>query len=944
MAPVKLLAVLSAESNPNLVEAETFSSKRPMKQHRNSHFGLIHRQGALTAADTYRLLMVQVLVGAMVSTASQVSAQIIPDNTLPVNSSVPAGCTVCTIDGGTVRSGNWFHSFSQFSIPSGGEAFFNNIDPAIQNIISRVTGNSISTIDGTLRANGNANLFLINPNGIVFGPNAQLNLGGSFIASTADSLLFSDGSEFSAVNPSASLLLTVSTPLGLQYGANPGRIEVQGPGNNLFAVADPFQIVRDFRPSGLQVQPGQTLALVGGDVLLQGGNLTAEGGRVELGSVAGGTVMLTPTNPGWALSYPGIQTFGDIRLSQAASVDASSNSGGVIQVQGRSVSLTDGSSLLTLTTGSGTGGQLIVNATDSVEVSGSSFDPVFGPLLPSSLLTEVDLGATGQGGDLSITTGRLLVTDGAKVSVSTSGPGSGGNLQIQAQTVELARSSPFFGASQLAADSANPDSGQGGNITVNTNRLVLDGGGWMTSSTSGVGSGGTIQVNAQSIELTGGSIDELPGLIATQVNPGSSGNGGNIFLNTNRLQVSDGAQVATSTAGFGNAGRLQIVAQDIEVTGGTEQGPSGLFSIVAPGSPGQGGNLEITTGQLRVADGAQVAADTLGEGNAGSLIVNAKTVELVGSNQQGASGLFAGAIIGSGAGGDITVTADELAVRDGATISVSNFSSRDPSIPPGQGPAGNLQISARLIELDNGATLTAASAGGDKGNIGLNSEVIVLRRGSGISTNALGEATGGNIFINTNFLVAVPQENSDITANAVNNFGGRVIINATSILGIEFRPQLTSFSDITASSELGPLFSGIVEINTPDVDPSRGLVALPTGLVDSASRISAACERSQGNQFLVTGRGGLPEDAGQPLRGGTVWQDFRLAESQGYTKAGNLERLPAPTSGQSPSPMAPIVEAQGWAIDAQGQIMLVAQSAQTSGQGSWLKSIACPSY
>jgi filamentous hemagglutinin family protein len=879
------------------------------------------------------------IVGALVNPSSQASAQVIPDNTLPNNSSVPADCTVCTINGGTIRNGNWFHSFSQFSVPTGGAAVFNNVDPAIQNIITRVTGGSISSIDGILSANGTANLFLLNPNGIVFGPNAQLNIGGSFIASTANSVQFSDGSEFSAINPSASPLLTVSVPIGLQYGANPGQIEVQGSGNNLFVNFAPFQIARDLRPPGLQVQPGQTLALVGGDLLLPGGNLTAEGGRVELGSVAGGIVTLTPTNPGWALSYQGIQNFGDIRLSQAASVDVSGNSGGVIQVQGRSVSLTDGSSLLALTTGSGNGGLLDIHGTDSVTVSGSSFDPEFGPLFPSSLLTEVDLGATGRGGDLNITTGGLLVTDGAKVSVSTSGPGSGGNLQIQAQTVELAQSSPFFGASQLAADAANPDSGQGGNITVNADRVLLDGGGWMTAITSGVGNAGNIRVDAQSIELTGGSVDNLPGLIATQVNPDSSGNGGNIWLATNRLQVADGAQIATSTFGLGNAGRLQVFAQDIEVTGGTPQGPSGLFSTVIPGSTGQGGNLEITTGRLRVADGAQVAADTLGDGNAGNLIVNAQTVELAGFNQQGRSGLFAGAIIGSGAGGDLSITADQLTLRNGATVSVSNFSSRDPSIPAGQGPAGNAQINARLIQLDDNSTLTAASAGGDKGNIVLNSQMVELRRGSSISTNALGNATGGNISIKTDFLVAVDNENSDITANAVNNFGGRVIIDAMGIFGIEPRSQSTPLSDITASSELGPVFSGTVEIQTLDTDPTQGVTQLPSDPIDASNQIADACERSPGNTFLVTGRGGLPEDASQPLRGGSVWPDLRLGalSSQSDQRA----VAPRPQSVAQPSAPEPIVEAQGWVKDADGQVVLVAQTVHPSGSGRWDQPVEC---
>ena len=162
--------------------------------------------------------------------AKKALAQIIPDQTLPVNSQVTPGCTICQINGGTVRGVNLFHSFQQFSVPTGGQALFNN-GTAIQNIFTRVTGNSISNINGLIQTNGSANLFLLNPNGIIFGTNAQLNINGSFFATTASSFKFPDGSEFSAVNPQAPPLLTVNITPGLQYGQSHTGARIVNRGN-----------------------------------------------------------------------------------------------------------------------------------------------------------------------------------------------------------------------------------------------------------------------------------------------------------------------------------------------------------------------------------------------------------------------------------------------------------------------------------------------------------------------------------------------------------------------------------------------------------------------------------------------------------------------------------------------------------------------------------------
>ncbi|MEO1184438.1 MAG: filamentous hemagglutinin N-terminal domain-containing protein, partial [Cyanobacteria bacterium J06636_27] len=151
-----------------------------------------------------------------------VQAQIEADNTLSINSNVIRNGINFTIKGGTARGNNLFHSFREFNIPNGGTAFFDNAN-SIGNIFTRVTGGSISNIDGIIKANGNANLFLMNPAGIIFGENARLNIGGSFLGTTAENIKFGDGSNFSTINPQSPPLLTINVPIGLQMGINPGK-------------------------------------------------------------------------------------------------------------------------------------------------------------------------------------------------------------------------------------------------------------------------------------------------------------------------------------------------------------------------------------------------------------------------------------------------------------------------------------------------------------------------------------------------------------------------------------------------------------------------------------------------------------------------------------------------------------------------------------------------
>lgn len=1020
-----------------------------------------------------------------------VQAQITPDSTLGNESSrvqtnmVVNGTPSDLIKGGAKRGSNLFHSFTDFNVNNRQRVFFDN-PPDVINILSRVTGNSPSKILGTLGVTGgNANLFLINPNGIIFGQNARLDLKGSFLASTANAINFVDGVQFKADSLQSAPLLTVTAPIGLQFGPIPAAISVSGLGEILSKL---FKV-------GLGVEPGKTLALVGGDLNLNGGFLTAPNGQIELGGIAEpgvvglgdnlslnfpsgverGNVSIGATQQG--LSVPTViggagnastitinaRTFSlkdqsliqsstntqqnggnitinaeSVQLSSRAKLNSSTSSSGNagntkivahnsvlleggseiisrterdgkagdITVEAGAIRITDKSGLISSSNGAGNAGSIFLQIRDATSLSDSSINSSAGVVIGQGF---------GDAGDIHIQTGTLTLTKGAGFFVANAGEKKAGNVKINAHDRVLLDKSYIYGPnpgtagvsgnveidakSIVLTDSAiivatfgekdagnvrlkasdstvisrvDPNleqlkqiglstpgiytnttgKGNAGSLTIETGELKVLGGAQISASTRSSGEGGTLSVTSNSLDvMSGGQLrtstsgsgnagditadvrDRITlsgsgsGLFA---NTTGSGNAGNLTLNTQSLSITDGAQISAATSNRGAGGSVAINTQDLSVRDGAQ------VSAETSGQ-GAGGNIFVKARSFEANGGGQLRTTTLGSGNAGSITTTIEDkILLAGSG----SGMLANTESGSsGKGGNIIIDPQTVIIRDGASVAVDS---------QGSGEGGNIQIQAENLTLDNQGQISAKTASTNGGNIDLQvGKVLLLRRGSQISTTAGNDQAGGdggNIRINALFVVALPNENSDITANAFTGRGGRVDITTRGIFGIAPAVRLTPLSDITASSQFG--ISGVVTINTPDIDPSKGLVQLPGTPVDPSNQIRQTCRPvgAQGaSSFIRTGRGGIPispERAMQqtPL---TQWVTVNGSDrgQQVSDRSGVSQKIQTPKSEIQNSP---IIEAQGWVKDAQGIVWLVSDAPATSGKAGWGGAPTCP--
>lgn len=748
---------------------------------------------------------------------------------------------------GQQQGGNLFHSFSAFTLNTGESATFSG-PASVNTIIGRVTGGAPSLIDGFLRSDiAGADVYFVNPAGMVFGPNARLEVGGSFYASTADVLHLGADGQFAVANPADSVL-TAAVPTAFGFlSAQPELIGMAG--------------------GVLQPADGARLGVVAGDILIDGGSLSVPGGRIDLVSVASpGTVNRQADG---ALEPVGFDALGSIGLSNRSFVGVLGGGDGVF-VQAARLTLDSAAQINNsmLPDSTGVGGLIDIRTTESVTLNN-------GGLIGS--ITEGDAAA----GDIFVYTPRLTVTSDpagprSGFITTTSGDGNGGNITLEVGELNLLGinsrlTSGTIGLERLV-NGLPPNTGTAGRISITAERLLLtDGAAIDSSSFFSAGRGGDIVITGrESVRLLAAVTDEFASGVSSFAS--GSGRAGDIMLTTPALELVRGA-IQAGTNGAGDAGNISLDVGRLSLSGNSDlssnsigvnaltgelnerTGRAGAVTIKASGDidvasgsvvssftlNGVSGQLTITTpGELRVNDGL-ITATTVGDGDAGSVVINAGRVVLSGdegiSSESGAFQDGVGFLSGTGRSGRIDIHAERgIELGAGTDISTSTAGGDGGQIvlttpaavvstggdirasSVGFGQAGAIQITAGELRLSNEATIDTSTLGpGQGGNIAISAGAIDLQSGSSVSAvslsldTSLPSGNAGDIVISTGGTMRL--SDSTVSSQALSAAGGNIAIDARSL-------QLTNTSALSASVASGEGGGGNLSVT------ARSLAAL----------------------------------------------------------------------------------------------------------------------
>ena len=505
------------------------------------------------------------------------------------------------------------------------------------------------------------------------------------------------------------------------------------------------------RPTNLAVAPGETLALAGGNITVEGAQLSAPGGRVVLGGVGPQSfVGIAPTGD---FTYDRTSDFQDIHLDRSATVNVSGDGGGRLQLRGRRISLTDDSVAIAYNLGDES------NAFSGIDVRADELD-----LQGESILSSLAIGS-GRSGDASIQVATLTLNR-AVVATTTLGAGDAGRITIRAaDAISLTNTSAITTTSIFG-------SGAGGSIEIETRRLTLGNTGQISSSTQSLGPGGTIEIQAsESIALNPGPSPALANASGALFGNGlfsstdvSAADAGNIIIETDRLTAS-GASIFSATFATGKAGTISIRANSFEAIGlPVEDGEITFVSSGgAPAASGPAGNAIVMANEIVVRAGAELLVSHAGSGDAGTL----------------------------------NVVADTLTLEDGGAIVASTVS----------GEGGSITVDADALVLRREGRIATNAGSADGGNIAIDTDVLVALENSDITANAE-MGFGGRVSVAAAGVFGTafrerPTPQSDITATSAlgPSFDGVVAINELEVDPGNAFVDL-SVATIDASSEL----------------------------------------------------------------------------------------------------------------------------------------------
>ncbi|MFW6189797.1 MAG: filamentous hemagglutinin N-terminal domain-containing protein [Planctomycetota bacterium] len=768
---------------------------------------------------------------------------------------------------GTVKGGNLFHSFSRFGIGAGESATFTG-PAAVANVISRVTGGRESSINGQLATSGmpNADFFLINPAGIVFGANASIDVPGAFVATTADVLELADGGRFPVGPGAGPTVLTSAPPSAFGFlGADPAPLKVEG--------------------ATLAVAGGQAVSLIGGDLQVEG-SLRAPSGRANLVSAASaGTVDYDAATGSVEVGEGAFQEMGRVSLladSDPSEVSVAGDPSGRILIRGGEL-VVEGSVMTAQTQGAADHPDVGVD----VGVSG-------GVLLRGTTAGSAEIacssgsGADGAAGDTEIQAGRLTLTRDSGVGWNTNlgsrsfGAGDAGSVSITVGEL-------FVGGGCFVSAPAL-STGDGGDITIHADRVEIAGDNryaYVSSMSQGGGRAGTIDIETGEFVARGG-----PGGFAgvTSQTTSGSGQGGLTRLRADSVELLDGAQLDASLfSGEWAGGDVVVEAETIRISGTNPSGfPAGVFNTVSDGGApvtqvAQGGTIRISTVDVRVVNGGRIGAWTNGQGRGGGIEIGADTLHL-----GDGAWVFAGSF-GTGPGGDSSVDVDTLTIENRSFISCTAFG------PVATSSAGDLELRARSISITGPADstdpfgidftgLSTAAVTGSGGALRVTADSLYMTDRSQVSSVARGAGNAGNMQISVG-QVELLNGSSFLSTTFGSGAGGDLAVTADSLLvsGVHTEPYSFFGRRTLAPSAIGSeTGAGGGEAGNVILDAGRlrlrdgGLVSVSTagagdaGTVEvRAGDILIAGVNEVHREFLLD-RGRDPKPAGAGIYSSTV--------------------------------------------------------------------------